>query len=116
MLLRPLEEDQTPVTASNWKPRKGWRPYASRAIPFTSLQTPANDAILGLDRHGSYVLALSDKTSTPLFLLGNEAGAREHAQRQRQQGDGTNAIANFTGNSQHDSNDPTLALTFYGMY
>jgi hypothetical protein len=38
-----------------------WRSFASRSIPFTHLDTPASDAVLALERSGSYVLSLGGK-------------------------------------------------------
>jgi hypothetical protein len=38
--------------------RRQWRPYAHRNIPFTRLGTPPSDAVLAMDRTGSYVLSL----------------------------------------------------------
>jgi hypothetical protein len=60
MLVKSLEEDAKPVTPENSKPRKGWRSFAERSVPFTKLNTPDCDAILAIDRHGNYVVALTD--------------------------------------------------------
>jgi hypothetical protein len=38
-----------------------WRSFASRSIPFTHLDTPASDAVLALERSGSYALSLGGK-------------------------------------------------------
>jgi len=37
---------------------KRWKPGMFRSIPFSLLQTPDHDAVLGLDRTGSYLIAL----------------------------------------------------------
>lgn len=66
MLLNSLEEDYKPVRVNNSKPRKGWRPYTQRIIPFTKLQTPSDAAILAIDRQGSYSLALTVTDETRL--------------------------------------------------
>ena len=80
MLIRPLDEDQA---------RKEWRPYASRSVPFTSLKTPRHAAVLSIDRHGNYAMALND--------LAND----------QQENGGNNDQAS-------DAESPVLALTFYG--
>ncbi|KAG7361089.1 hypothetical protein IV203_036189 [Nitzschia inconspicua] len=41
--------------------RRQWRPYAHRTVPFTRLGTPPGDAVLAMDRTGSYVLSLGTK-------------------------------------------------------
>ena len=41
--------------------RRKWRPVAKRSIPFTQLGTPPSEAILALERNGSYVLSLGAK-------------------------------------------------------
>eukprot|EP00934_Nitzschia_sp_Nitz4_P001197 Nitzschia sp. Nitz4//scaffold55_size114948//99938//101840//NITZ4_003924-RA/size114948-snap-gene-0.193-mRNA-1//-1//CDS//3329554599//1197//frame0 len=45
-------------------PRRPWREYARRSLPFTRLGTPASDAVLAMDRQGAFVLALGGQTST----------------------------------------------------
>ena len=60
MLIGPLPEtNNKPITAMNKDARQGWRPYASRLVPFTLLCTPGNAVILQIDRFGSYSMALS---------------------------------------------------------
>jgi hypothetical protein len=56
--------------------RRQWRPYAHRTIPFTRLGTPPSDAVLAMDRTGSYVLSLgstdgdqNDPRATPGLAL-----------------------------------------------
>ena len=39
-------------------PATKWRPYAHRVFSFRQLRTPAQDAILGIDRTGAYSIAL----------------------------------------------------------
>jgi hypothetical protein len=51
--------------------RRQWRPLAKRSIPFTQLGTPLSDAVLAVERTGSYVLSLGGKDSNsnvPLAL------------------------------------------------
>ena len=48
------------LTCHDGKTRQ-WRSFASRSIPFTHLDTPASDAVLALERTGSYVLSLGGK-------------------------------------------------------
>jgi hypothetical protein len=38
--------------------KRHWRPCAERKIPFTTLETPASDAVLTLETKGSYLLSL----------------------------------------------------------
>ena len=51
-------------------PRRQWRSFAVRSIPFTQLGSPPSDAVLALDRQGSFVLCLgtSDVRNAPLAL------------------------------------------------
>lgn len=51
-------------------PRRQWRSFALRSIPFTRLGTPPSDAVLALDRQGSFVLSLGSKDvrNAPLAL------------------------------------------------
>ena len=49
------------TTKTSVKSRRQWRSYALRSIPFTMLGTPPSDAVLALERHGSYVLTLRGK-------------------------------------------------------
>jgi hypothetical protein len=47
----------------------GWRRFARRTLTFRQLQTPAEDAILGIDSTGSYAVALggySEREDEPL--------------------------------------------------
>lgn len=49
--------------------RKGWRRFARRNLTFRQLQTPPEDAILGIDHTGSYAVALggySEREDEPL--------------------------------------------------
>ena len=85
MLIRPLVDDNT---------RKGWRPYASRNVEFTALETPHNAAVLSIDRHGNYAMSLNDLAS------GNN----------QQDGDNDNP----GGDRQQHS--PVLSLSFYGEH
>lgn len=51
--------------------RRQWRPFARRCIPFTKLGTPISDAVLALERRGSFVLSLGAKregSNVPLSL------------------------------------------------
>lgn len=51
--------------------RREWRPFAKRCIPFTKLGTPVVDAVLALERKGSYVLSLGAQhpgSEVPLLL------------------------------------------------
>ena len=51
--------------------RRQWRPMAKRSIPFRALGTPRTDAVLALDRTGSYVLSLGARdigNDVPLAL------------------------------------------------
>jgi hypothetical protein len=51
--------------------RRQWRPMAKRSIPFMHLGTPTSDAVLALERSGSYVLSLGSRDSkndVPLAL------------------------------------------------
>eukprot|EP00980_Cylindrotheca_fusiformis_P007003 scaffold1470_cov195-Cylindrotheca_fusiformis.AAC.3 len=51
--------------------RRQWRPFARRCIPFTKLGTPISDAVLALERNGSFVLSLGGTTegsAIPLSL------------------------------------------------
>lgn len=51
--------------------RRQWRPFAKRRIPFTKLGTPISDAVLALERKGSYVLSLGSRqtdSNVPLSL------------------------------------------------
>jgi hypothetical protein len=48
------------LTCHDGKTRQ-WRSFASRSIPFTHLDTPASDAVLALERSGSYILSLGGK-------------------------------------------------------
>jgi hypothetical protein len=45
------------------EPDRKWRPYAFRVFSFRQLQTPAQDAILGIDSSGSYAIALGGQRS-----------------------------------------------------
>lgn len=48
---------------------EGWRRFARRTLTFRQLQTPAEDAILGIDSTGSYAVALggySEREDEPL--------------------------------------------------
>jgi len=42
-------------------PRRQWRMYCRRSIPFTQLGTPHSEAVLAMDRNGSFVLSLGGK-------------------------------------------------------
>jgi hypothetical protein len=53
---------QKALTCYDGKTRQ-WRSFASRSIPFTHLGTPSSDAVLALERSGSYVLSLGGKDS-----------------------------------------------------
>ena len=55
MLIGPLVDNNT---------RHGWRPYASRNVDFTALETPHNAAVLSIDRHGNYAMSLNDLICT----------------------------------------------------
>lgn len=51
--------------------RRQWRSFARRCIPFTKLGTPISDAVLALERSGSFVLSLGGKLegrTVPLSL------------------------------------------------
>jgi len=37
-----------------------WKPFLARSIPFSKLETPTTDAVLALDRFGSYMISISD--------------------------------------------------------
>lgn len=52
------------------QPRRQWRPFAKRQIPFTQLGTSTSDAVLALDRQGSFILSLGSKDcrNAPLAL------------------------------------------------
>lgn len=71
--------------------RRQWREFAARSIPFTHLGTPSSDAVLALERNGSYVLSL---------------GAA-----------GTTSSANSPSSSGRGVEEPSLALAlrFYGI-
>jgi hypothetical protein len=67
-------QDRT-LKRSIHKPRSGqarrdWRPFAANVIPFTHLGTPPGDAVLAMDRQGSFVLCLGTKGAynAPLAL------------------------------------------------
>ena len=51
-------------------PRRQWRSYCKRSIPFTQLGTPHSEAVLAMDRKGSFVLCLGakDLRGVPLAL------------------------------------------------
>ena len=44
----------------NEQQKRDFRAYARRQINFTSLQTPMTDAVLGLDKTGSYIFCLGE--------------------------------------------------------
>lgn len=51
--------------------RREWRQFAKRSIPFTKLGTPVVDAVLALERKGSFVLSLGAQhpgSDVPLLL------------------------------------------------
>jgi hypothetical protein len=51
--------------------RRQWRPLSKRSIPFTQLGTPRTDAVLAVERRGSYILSLGtkdDRSNVPLAL------------------------------------------------
>ena len=52
------------------RPRRQWRSYCKRSIPFTQLGTPRSEAVLAMDRKGSFVLCLGSKDlrGVPLAL------------------------------------------------
>lgn len=52
------------------KSHRQWRDFSKREIPFTKLGTPMSDAVLGMDRQGSYVVCLGAQgcRKTPLAL------------------------------------------------
>jgi hypothetical protein len=52
------------------RPRRQWRSFAGRSIPFTQLGTPPSEAVLAMDRQGEYVLCLGSKDvrNAPLAL------------------------------------------------
>lgn len=52
---------------NNHQSSNPWRDYAQRVIPFSHLQTPHCDAILALEQHGSYVLAVSEGDNNDCF-------------------------------------------------
>ena len=86
MLIRPLVDDNT---------RKGWRPYASRKVEFTALETPHNAAVLSIDRHGNYAMSLNDLSSDD----NQQNGANDN---------------NPDGDRQQHY--PVLSLSFYGEH
>jgi hypothetical protein len=67
-------------------PKRQWRPCAERKINFTTLETPASDAVLTLETKGSYLLS-----------LGSYSDHHREDQRHREEGE-----------------RPSLALRFYG--
>jgi hypothetical protein len=66
--------------------KRQWRPCAERKIPFTTLETPASDAVLTLETTGSYLLS-----------LGSYSDHRREDQTHSEEGE-----------------RPSLALRFYG--
>ena len=50
--------------------KREWRAFAVNVIPFTHIGTPPGDAVLAMDRHGSFVLCLGTKGAynAPLAL------------------------------------------------
>ncbi|CAB9497644.1 expressed unknown protein [Seminavis robusta] len=81
MIVKSLQADNNHYC----KPRKGYRSFAQRSMPFSKLRTPPSDAILAIDRYGAYAVALSDMTF----------GGQEQP--------------------SDDNDTPALALRFYGI-
>ena len=52
---------------NNHQSSNPWRDYAQRVIPFSHLQTPHCDAVLALEQHGSYVIAVSEGDNIDCF-------------------------------------------------
>lgn len=71
-----------------------WKPFAYRKFGFRQLQTPACDAIIGIDRTGSYSIALGGRRNE---LETNEAD-----------------IENIVLDPNVPLLSPSLALRFYG--
>ena len=59
-LVPPVPPGPGPGPKAGLLRRRGWewRPHARRSVPFTEMETPRADAVLALDRCGSYALAL----------------------------------------------------------
>ncbi len=56
----PTQQEQTLEHRMKNKNNNHWRDYAQRIIPFSQLQTPHCDAVLALEREGSFVMAVSE--------------------------------------------------------
>ncbi len=55
--------DTNSIISSKWNSRENnskWRKFFSRKIPFSMLKTPLTDAVLGMDRSGSFLIAVGD--------------------------------------------------------
>lgn len=69
-----------------------WRDYVVRKIPFTKLGTPSFDAVLAIERSGSYILSIGGRSQD------------------------NNNDARHENRADYNTNDtPALALRFYGM-
>ena len=49
-----------------------WKPSMKRIIPFTQLGTPINDAILGIDSSGSYLISIADGKRFDINHINND--------------------------------------------
>mmetsp|Transcript_39704 Transcript_39704/g.95907 ORF Transcript_39704/g.95907 Transcript_39704/m.95907 type:complete len:627 (-) Transcript_39704:43-1923(-) len=68
--------------------RRQWRAFAKRCIPFTQLGTPVVDAVLALERKGSFVLSLGAQrpgSEVPLLLALRFYGVPSPSGIERQQ-------------------------------
>lgn len=87
-----LDPNRKDASEVGW--RWNWRPYAVHSVPFSQLGTPMTDAILALDRTGSYMMSLG--------------GGRAYS-----------SIDNQERGDQHylptQVCHPVLALRFYGV-
>jgi len=81
------------AAATSGRSTYSFRPYAAREISFTSLQTPGEDAVLGLERTGAYLLCLGGD------------------------GRGSGSFDDFSGSGDETNEDfvPNLTVRLYGV-
>lgn len=64
------ERDSEGAHTKSAEERTRWRPYAARCIPFSQLETPLSDAVLSLNRNGSYLVSLGSSCRTGMIFQG----------------------------------------------